>query len=134
MKKFIESFGTNGSFFPICQNDFRPAMKQIGEKLAAKLGNPCISAPLVDVAPDTGIQADCQVVDQIPSGTSFTYKALPRCDRGTPPCWKLAADTSCTESGYKIDVDRAGVLAVPGTQQAIKCLTCASASDPRCMR
>jgi hypothetical protein len=134
MKKFVESFGTSGSFFPICQNDFRPAMKQIGEKLAAKLGNPCISAPLIDTKPEAGIQADCDVVDQIPDGTSFTNTRLPRCDLGSPPCWRLAADTTCSESGYKIDVDRAGILAKPGTQQAIKCLTCANPKDQRCMR
>ena len=134
MKKFVDAFGSNGSFFPICQDDFRPAMKQIGEKLAAKLGNPCISAPLVDTKPETGIQADCQVIDQVPSGSSFTYTALPRCDLGNPPCWRLAADATCGESGYKIDVDRAGVLAKPGTQQAIKCLTCANPTDPRCAR
>ena len=135
MKKFVDAFGANGSFFSICQDDFRPAMQKIGEKLAAKLGNPCISAPLVDTKPDPGVQADCQVIDQIPGDTGGTVAvALPRCDLGKPPCWKLAPDTTCTESGYKIDVDRGGILAKPGTQQAIKCLTCANPDDARCKK
>jgi hypothetical protein len=35
MKKFVESFGNAGAFFSICQDDFSPAMQQIGARLAA---------------------------------------------------------------------------------------------------
>jgi hypothetical protein len=135
MKKFVDAFGQNGTFFSICQDDFRPAMQQIGVKLAAKLGNPCISAPLIDIKPDPGVQADCQVIDQEPGDNGATVaRPLPPCGKGATPCWKLAADPMCTESGYKIDVDRGGILAKPGTQQAIKCLTCAKPDDERCKR
>jgi hypothetical protein len=138
MKEFVESFGSSGSIFSICDEDFSPAMKQIGEKLAAKLGNPCISAPVVDTKPAAGVQPDCQVIDKIPgSGPGgFKDEALPPCSSGRKSaggaCWQLAADAGCGESGFKIDVDRGGKLAVPGTQQAIKCLTCAKPGDPRC--
>jgi hypothetical protein len=137
MKKFVDAFGENGSYFGICQDDFRPAMQKIGEKLRAKLGNPCISAPLVDTKPDPGVQADCQVIDQEPGDNGQSvYRPLPSCAAGgKPPCWKLAPDANnCKESGYKIEVDRAGVLPKPGTQQAIKCLTCAKPGDARCTR
>jgi hypothetical protein len=136
MKKFVDAFGKdNGSFFSICQDDFRPAMKQIGEKLAAKLGNPCISAPLVDNSPNPGLQPDCQVIDQEPAtGGGYTYNPLPPCGNGKTPCWKLAPEAMCGDSGFKIDVDRAGILPKPGTQQAIKCLTCAKPDDPRCVK
>jgi hypothetical protein len=33
-----------------------------------------------------------------------------------------------------MEVDRGGQLPTPGTQQSIKCLTCASPDDPRCRR
>jgi len=140
MKAFVESFGASGSFFSICQDDFSPAMKQIGEKLAAKLGNPCISAPVVDTKPDPGVQPDCQVIDKVPAMVAGGFKdeALPPCSSGrkssSGACWSLAADNGCGESGFKIDVDRGGQLATPGTQQAIKCLTCARAGDGRCAR
>jgi hypothetical protein len=136
MKKFVDSFKENGSFFSICQDDFRPAMKQIGEKLAAKLGNPCITAPLVDIKPaEAGVQADCQVIDAEPgdNGAAPKLTPLPPCGSGAMPCWKLAADTSCGDSGFKIDVQRS-VLPKPGTQQAIKCLTCAKPDDARCAK
>jgi hypothetical protein len=51
---------------------------------------------------------------------------------GEDPSWQLQSDASCTDSGFKISVDRGGELPVPGTQQAIKCLTCAKPDDPAC--
>jgi hypothetical protein len=36
LKTFVESFGANGSFFSICQNDFAPALKRVGEVLAGR--------------------------------------------------------------------------------------------------
>jgi len=135
MKKFVDSFGENGAYFSICEDDFRPAMQKIGQKLAAKLGNPCISAPLVDIKPaEAGVQADCQVIDAEPTdGGGTTYTALPPCGSGAMPCWKLAADAKCGDSGFKIDVQRS-MLPKPGTQQAIKCLTCSKPDDLRCAR
>jgi len=37
LKSFVESFGGSGSFFSICQDDFAPALKQLGEVLATRL-------------------------------------------------------------------------------------------------
>jgi hypothetical protein len=37
LKQFVESFGTGGSFFTICQDDFRPALQVIGQTLAVRL-------------------------------------------------------------------------------------------------
>jgi hypothetical protein len=134
MKKFVDAFGANGSFYSICQDDFRPAMKKIGDKLAAKLGNPCISAPLVDTKLDVdGIQAECLVADRPPVKDAADIPIAP-CGSGKMPCWKITADAGCTESGYKIDVDRGGVMATPGTQQSIKCLTCTKADPNRCSK
>lgn len=137
MKQFVESFGDSGTFFSICQDDFGPAMEKIGEKLAARLGTTCVNAPLIDI--DTAkpeVQADCQVIDKLPDGKD---EALPPCDSGnrsaSGSCWKLTPDAGgCTESGFKIDVDRGGKMALPNTRQAIKCRTCARATDTRCMR
>jgi hypothetical protein len=36
LKNFVESFGTGGAFFSICNDDFSPAMKQIGARLAGR--------------------------------------------------------------------------------------------------
>jgi hypothetical protein len=37
LKKFVESFGASGSFFSVCDYDFTPALRKIGEKLAGRL-------------------------------------------------------------------------------------------------
>jgi hypothetical protein len=133
IKEFVESFGQNGSLHSICADDFSPAMQQIGERLAAKLATPCITAPIVDTRPDPGVQADCQVIDRIPRDKGFEDVLLPACGGGNPvPCWRLTPDSSCAESGFKMTVDRGGQLAPLGAQQAITCLTCARPDDPRC--
>jgi hypothetical protein len=36
LKKFVESFGNAGAFFSICNDDFSPAMQQIGSRLAGR--------------------------------------------------------------------------------------------------
>jgi hypothetical protein len=36
LKKFVESFGNAGGFFSICDDDFSPAMQQIGSRLAGR--------------------------------------------------------------------------------------------------
>ena len=35
LKRFVDSFGANSSFASICQNDFRPALQLIGQRLGA---------------------------------------------------------------------------------------------------
>jgi hypothetical protein len=138
MKAFVDSFGAAGGVFSICDESFADSMKQIGEKLAAKLGDTCVTAPVVDTSPTAGIQADCQVIDRYPTtgGTGYKDTPLPPCSKsgGAKPCWELTEHAACAVSGYRMDVQRDG-MAPPGTQQAIKCLTCANAStDGRCRR
>jgi hypothetical protein len=116
---------------PICADDFRPAMEQIGEKLARKIAHPCLDAPLVDTSSEPGVQPQCLVSDVTPGAPPV---ALPACDATASriPCWRLAADPSCTASGFLVTVERGNTVLRPGTQQAIKCLTCARRDDPRC--
>jgi hypothetical protein len=138
IQQFVKAFGDNGSLHSICDNDFGPAMDKIGMKLAAKLGNPCINAPLLDTDSSTpGLQAECVVTDVVPAttaGGTATSNVLPQCKAGGPrPCWQLAADAAnCPAFVYKVDVDRGTMPPVPGTQQSIKCRTCADPNDMRC--
>lgn len=138
VKEFVEAFGQSGNYFSICQDDFRPAMKAIGEKVAARLSTPCIGGQLMDMdLQKPGVQADCQVVDRVPmQGTATGYQdtPLPNCalNGNRPPCWDLAQDSMC-EFGYKVSVNRGGMMAKQGTQQSIQCATCPVGSkDARC--
>ena len=124
MKAFVESFGASGQIFSICQNDYRMALQKIGETLAARLGTPCITARLKDMSPDPGLQADCQVVDRLPVTGGFKDTPVAPCSKSGPPCWTAEMDATCTDSGFKVTVNRGGMTAPPGTQQSIKCATC----------
>jgi hypothetical protein len=136
LKQFVESFGATSSFFSICQDDFSPALKQIGNRLAARLANTCVGAPLVDTAPEPGVQPSCQVVDRIPGAGGFTEESIPPCSSNTRSasgaCWQLVVDAGCEASGFKIEVDRGGKLPAPGAQERLRCLACDKAADPRC--
>jgi hypothetical protein len=137
LKSFIESFGASGNLFSICQDDYSPALKQIGEHLADRLGTPCLSAPVVDTVPEQpGLQADCQVIDRLPAAGGFKTEEVPPCSGGqrsaSGACWQLEGNARCDKSGLKIVVDRGGQLPPPGGQQVVRCLTCASPVDPRC--
>lgn len=137
IKSFLDGFGTDGHWYTICSDDFSPAMRDIGMKLAAKLDNACITSPLIDTDLNTaGVQPDCEVIDQTPNanGSGYTDNPLPGCaGGGAPPCWSLEADAGCG-SGYRVKVTRTDPPAV-GVLENIRCLTCtgAAANDPRCV-
>jgi hypothetical protein len=47
IKSLVDSFENEGSFTNICEGDFGPAMKALGEQIVGRLGGQCISAPLL---------------------------------------------------------------------------------------
>ena len=122
LKKFIDSFGANGAHFSICNNDFSPAMTQIGNAIVHAMSPGCVPDRLVDTDPSTpGIQPGCQVVDKLPCtlgangclATGYAETPLPECidpTLGFPlnpadpqlnnipdsarPCWYLDYDLS----------------------------------------
>jgi hypothetical protein len=131
VKKFIESFPQR-SISSICEGDFSAALRDIGSKIGVLLGKPCVDAPLVDI--NTGKRlaanmnadsADCAIVERRPRDNGGEDEVvLPRCTAGsTAACWSLASDPTCTASNYRIDIDRKGEEAPPGTKQSIRCLT-----------
>ena len=121
VKKFVESF-KNHSTFSICQDDFTAALQQIGEKIRAVVGSPCVDAKLVDTNLATkDMDPDCVVSEQAPNADEVL---LPRCKGGeTSPCWNLVGEPTCLLSAYKIEIDRKGQDLPEGTAQTIRCLT-----------
>jgi hypothetical protein len=134
LHSFAKSF-INNTVAPICSADLKQAMTEIGVKLRTILENTCITAPLYDTNEQVdGIQADCEVFDQIPLNDGLNrYKdvAILPCSSGAETCWELVADPKCS-TGYRTGVKRP-TPAEPGTLQSIRCLTCPTGStDPRC--
>jgi hypothetical protein len=97
-------------------------MQQIGQRIGGLVGPPCVAAKLADSKPATKeFDPECVVEESVPGGARKVYG---RCKAGgARPCWDLTADTTCSASGYRIDIDRAGQMPAPGTQQTFRCLT-----------
>jgi hypothetical protein len=131
IKAFLDSF-SNSSTNSICQDSFAAALDAIGKLVGRVVGNPCVSAPLLDTDPMmAGVQPECIVEDKV--GDVVT--ALPQCSAtAAKPCWTLSPSTNCTESGVQISVDRGGAAPATGLQQLIKCRTCAKPGDMRCRK
>jgi hypothetical protein len=144
LSAFIDEFGENGLKYSICERDFAPAMKGIGDALAKRLQNLCVDAKLMDVDLVTpGLQPDCRVAYRTPQTSpdgSITYvespESLPMCAAGATPetvasdCWQIAHDLAkCPASGQLITMVRTaaeianGPLA-PGTKISMQCWTC----------
>ncbi|MDX2020654.1 MAG: hypothetical protein SF187_10455 [Deltaproteobacteria bacterium] len=139
VSQFVKSFGDNGTIESICNSDYSPALKRLGDLIAARLDPGCISEKLIDTDTKTaGIQAECSVVDRVPDSNTgaFDDTVLPECGKGPAPCWKLQAPgengNMCKAGNYRVIVDRGGKEAAKGTIQSVKCRSCALADDPRC--
>jgi hypothetical protein len=44
MKSLIDRFGGDGQFTQICESDFGPALKRLGDRIVASLDKPCLGA------------------------------------------------------------------------------------------
>jgi hypothetical protein len=132
IKAFLDSF-KNNTLQTICQASYAGALTAIGNLVGSVVGNPCISAPLVDM--DTakmGVQADCVVEEGM---TGQKPILLPQCGaQSTKPCWSIATANNCQASGFQIAIDRGGAMPTVGVQDSIKCRTCAKPGDQRCRR
>jgi hypothetical protein len=126
VKRFVDSF-PNHSTYSICQSDFSAAIREIARRIRVTVGDPCVTAPLIDINPATpALEADCSVTERKPlANNRFDETVVPQCKGGeTTPCWNLTASQSCSASGYQIDIDRKGTILPEGTRQTIRCLTC----------
>jgi hypothetical protein len=97
-------------------------MAELGDALAAAIGNNCLADLLLDTSVDPGLQPDCKVYDEL--GGDRTE--LPRCQAGGPrPCYDLVADPArCpfSPSHFSVTVDRPDP-APDGTEVVIECFT-----------
>jgi hypothetical protein len=132
IKAVLDSF-THNTLQSICQASYAGALTTIGQLVGAVVGNPCISAPLVDI--DTvkaGVQPDCVVEEGM---MNQTRTPLPQCGTSNAkPCWSIEPANNCGASGFQIAIDRGGAAPTLGVQDSIKCRTCSKPGDARCHR
>jgi len=132
--EFVNQFGANGLYLPLCSGQFSPALDRISQQINSSIQPPCARNVRDTDLETPGLQANCTVEELAsnPDGTR-TRSRLPNCDAGPPPCWRLIA-SSGTCDGYIFEVLRApDWCAESGTNGTIECLGCASANDPACV-
>jgi hypothetical protein len=107
LKYFLDQFPGRSAFSSICQQDLSGGLAAFGDLVKLAVGDPCIEAPLADVEPAAGAQADCTITAVTDLDRPMpTQTELPRCapDDATaknPPCWRLVTDAaSCPLGGH----------------------------------
>jgi hypothetical protein len=102
IKQWVDTFGANGVFYPICADTLNKAMVGIADKLHAKLGGTCLPANVAWVNDADHRQGhQCQVTRATTSPTSglVTTSSLPECDAtvGNAPCYRFTTSgASCS--------------------------------------
>jgi hypothetical protein len=101
VKAWVDSFGANGIFYPICANDFTMAVKGIADKINQRLGASCVSTNIALLDPKNPQSPhNCQVTQKTTDMTTgkVTSAKLPECDGNTFPCFKLTFNSaSCLD-------------------------------------
>jgi hypothetical protein len=132
LKRFVDSFGAQGSWFSMCEPDLAPAIEKIGETIKPPVDGVCLPA----LARDTdrarpGLQPECNVAASFPgpAGAPPSTRIIPSCAAGAPPCWEIGDAASCPGRFLRVaDPDRAAA----GTVATASCATCIGPDDPRC--
>jgi len=133
LQQFVQSFGDNGTLESICEGDFRPAMARIGDKIASRIRHQCLQSPPVDRdRARPGIQANCEVFEEISTSDGVIRSGIRSCDDTSPPCWRVQADSTCPGTGQEVIVDRGATPAAPHTRINVLCETCETPEDTRC--
>ncbi len=134
LTEFVNSFGANGLYYPLCGGHLGEALYRAMPNLNIDLLPPCF-ASVRDTDPDApGLQAECAAEDTVrgPDGTWVTGR-LPSCDAAPPPCWRLLPNAGYYCHGYIAMVDRgADWCEAAATSTTLECLACADANDPAC--
>jgi hypothetical protein len=138
IKTWVDGFGRNGLFMPICAPSFAPSLQLIAAEIGKVLGPKCVEGQLLDNDPNTpDVQPDCQVSDRgFTAEGNAVESAVPSCDAsgGARPCWNLVDDADNCPGAKVLQVTRDGA-APPDTNTAIACAVCVPNSpDPRCQQ
>jgi hypothetical protein len=138
LKAFIDGFGGNGVFLPICAATFAPALQRIAEEIGKVLGPKCVTGNLVDkVSRDMGQPfgggtpvPDCTVIDHSfndaqPPAPIDTVVAACADNGNTAPCWALTDDAMNCPGSKVLSVNRPmGVPLPSGLNSSVACAVC----------
>jgi hypothetical protein len=118
ISQLVGDFGATGSLLSICEDDFAPALGNIGDNIAKYVNAPCILGQVAK-RPNTTAD-DCTVTDR------DTGNAVPSCadTGGAGECWQLVAGgPSCTGVSVFVQADPTSTDAPPGNL-TVQCNMC----------
>jgi hypothetical protein len=107
IKQWVDTFGPNGIFYPICADTLNKAMVGIADKIHQKLGASCISSQIAWLDPmDHSKGHNCQVTQKVTDKTTSktTTTQLAECtdDMSNAPCFALTFNSAqCTSATAK---------------------------------
>ena len=137
LSDFVSQFGNRGRYYSVCDNDFSPALADIGQLLFNAI-SPCLEGPIDTSTYNPAIAGEgvqCTVSDiQNFGSTGQMETQIPPCPMTGPgmpaaqprPCWWVAMDaTKCpdntsTPSHLVINVERSTPPAI-GTTEVVSC-------------
>jgi len=118
ISELVGDFGTNGSLLSICDDDFAPALGNIGDIIVKYVNAPCILGRVAKVPGSA--QYDCTVVD------ADTGNRVASCDEtgGAGACWSLVGGgPNCGGVSVVVQADPASTNATPGNL-TVRCNMC----------
>jgi hypothetical protein len=131
IKQWVDGFGANGIFYPICANDFKTAMVGIATKIHQKLGASCVSTNIALNDPnDPNSGHNCQVSQKTTdSAGTVRTDLLPECN-GNFPCYQLLFNNmACTDPTaktlFKVCNDAACAVVMGSTDTKDASIACA---------
>ena len=100
LQRFVNGFGSNGLFLPICAPTLAPALQMIARVIIRALGPQCVVGQLLDAngQPTDGPGAQCSVIDhQFDQSLTTIDTIIPPCDNNPSggKCWSLVNDPQC---------------------------------------
>jgi hypothetical protein len=137
LSDFVSQFGNRGRYYSVCDNDFSPALADIGQLLFNAI-SPCLEGPIDVSSFNAGIAGEgvqCTVSDIQNFGSSGQMETqIPPCPMTGPgmpaamprPCWWVAVDaTKCpdnvsTPTHLVLNVERSMPPAI-GTTEVVSC-------------
>jgi hypothetical protein len=128
IQEWINGFGHNGVFLPICAPTFAPALQRIAEEIGKVLGPKCVEGRLVDKDPSTmAVDPDCTVIDHSFNDQGVQIDSVvPACadSGGATPCWQLADDAKNCPNAKVLSVMRPAGPPQSDLNSSVACSVC----------
>ena len=136
IKNWLDAFGGNGVFEPICAPDFAPAMTAIATAIGKKLSTQCVTGTVEAKADGSG-DLDCAISSMVTDANGMNVtKNVIQCPNNSAaaatldaPCWRLTVDAmACPPAAGGVPNKRLDICYDPMCLTTVRPLGSANAS------